>query len=268
MPVVERLRRAIKRVLGGSAVSAGPAAKSTVVGVTRIDAAPAAAAGRFDMSAGRATSAPAFVTGASVELPSVGAAPVEAAPPVAKEPAPRPAPAPTPAPAPVMEPVAEARPAPLTPAPNPAPNAEAESSESSFAAAVRAAKERGVDSGTTFRRAAPGSSSGDGAATNDVIIGEVYDSELRVADDGALYWGPVDNASSRAKAAGAQLDIDRDECIGCGTCVEHIDTVFFLNDDEGKAYVIAQEGAMDRIDDAIDACPVTCISWLDAAAAE
>jgi len=274
MPVVERLRRAIKRVLGGSAAAA-PAAKSTVVGVTRIDAAPAAGAspGRFDVSAGRATEAPSFVTGAAVELPSVGGAPaVEAAPPVASAPAPapapRPAPAPTPAPAPVVAPVAEARPAPLSPSPNPAPNAEADGSESSFAAAVRAAKERGVDSGTTFRRAAPGSTSGEGAATNDVIIGEVYDSELRVADDGGLYWGPVDNASSRAKAAGSQLDIDRDECIGCGTCVEHIDTVFFLNDDEGKAYVIAQEGAMDRIDDAIDACPVTCISWLDAAAAD
>jgi ferredoxin len=129
-----------------------------------------------------------------------------------------------------------------------------------FAAAARSAAASGVSSGVTFRLAAPGTSEG-GAATNDVIIGESYDTELRIAEDGASYWGPVDNESARSKAAGEELDIDRDECIGCGTCVEHIDTVFFLNDDEGKAYVISQEGAMDRIDDAIDACPVTCISW-------
>ena len=130
-----------------------------------------------------------------------------------------------------------------------------------FAAAARSAAQSGLSSGVTFRLAAPGQGTA-GAATNDVIIGQRYDTELRHADDGTPYWGPVDNASARSKAAGETLDIDRDECIGCGTCVEHIDTVFFLNDDEGKAYVIAQEGAMDRIDDAIDACPVTCISWL------
>jgi ferredoxin len=70
-----------------------------------------------------------------------------------------------------------------------------------------------------------------------------------------------DNESIRAKAAGLRLTIDRNECIGCGTCVEHEDGVFHLNDGEGKAYVLRQEGLFDGIQDAIDACPVTCISW-------
>lgn len=70
-----------------------------------------------------------------------------------------------------------------------------------------------------------------------------------------------DNDSTRAKAAGLRLTIDRNECIGCGTCVEHEDGVFHLNDNEGKAYVINQLGVMEGIQDAIDACPVTCISW-------
>ena len=75
------------------------------------------------------------------------------------------------------------------------------------------------------------------------------------------FWGLVDNESARAKHNGETLDIDRNECIGCGTCVENTEEVFFLNDDECKAYVIAQEGDMELVQDAIDACPVTCISW-------
>lgn len=69
------------------------------------------------------------------------------------------------------------------------------------------------------------------------------------------------NPSVDAKAAGEVLDIDRTECIGCGTCVEHENKVFWLNEDEGKAYVQKQDGDFDGIQDAIDACPVTCISW-------
>lgn len=67
--------------------------------------------------------------------------------------------------------------------------------------------------------------------------------------------------SAQAQAAGEVLDIDRTECIGCGTCVEHENKVFWLNEDEGKAYVKTQAGDLDGIQDAIDACPVTCISW-------
>ena len=84
------------------------------------------------------------------------------------------------------------------------------------------------------------------------------ENETRVSNG---FWGPVDNESARDKAAGKTLQIDRNECIGCGTCVENTEQVFFLNDDECKAYVIAQEGDMELVQDAIDACPVTCISW-------
>ncbi|RME27607.1 MAG: ferredoxin [Deltaproteobacteria bacterium] len=56
--------------------------------------------------------------------------------------------------------------------------------------------------------------------------------------------------------------IDQWECINCGTCVENTEHVFVLPDD-AKAVVISQEGPMDLIQDAIDACPVTCIHWTD-----
>ena len=81
------------------------------------------------------------------------------------------------------------------------------------------------------------------------------------AADGTPYWGPVDNESSRAKAAEKRLAIDQWECISCGTCVEQTDKVFFLPAD-AKATPIAQDGPMDLIQDAIEACPVTCIHWV------
>ena len=85
---------------------------------------------------------------------------------------------------------------------------------------------------------------------------------LNHADDGAPYWGPLDNESSRAKAAGKLLAIDQWECISCGTCVEQTEQVFVLPAD-AKASPIAQDGPMDLIQDAIEACPVTCIHWVD-----
>ncbi|MCK6513516.1 ferredoxin [Myxococcota bacterium] len=80
--------------------------------------------------------------------------------------------------------------------------------------------------------------------------------------DGVPFIGPVDNESSRAKAVGKVLTIDQWECISCGTCVEQTADVFTLPG-EAKAEVLKQEGPMDLIQDAIDACPVTCISWIE-----
>jgi ferredoxin len=86
--------------------------------------------------------------------------------------------------------------------------------------------------------------------------------ELSTSEDGQSYWGTVDNESSRAKAGGKSLIIDQWECISCGTCVENTDAVFHLPDDS-KAVVVRQEGDMTLVQDAIDACPVTCIHWTE-----
>lgn len=91
---------------------------------------------------------------------------------------------------------------------------------------------------------------------------------LNTAEDGTQFVGPVNNESSRAKAEGLVLSIDQHECISCGTCVEQTEDVFYLGEDdksgeEVKAEVLKQEGPMDLIQDAIDACPVTCIEWMD-----
>jgi len=96
-----------------------------------------------------------------------------------------------------------------------------------------------------------------GAATEDYSDVQIHSTET-----GESYWGTLDNESSRAKADGKELVIDQWECIACGTCVENTDAVFILPDD-AKAVAFRQEGDMELIQDAIDACPVTCIHWTD-----
>ena len=56
--------------------------------------------------------------------------------------------------------------------------------------------------------------------------------------------------------------LDQEECIGCGSCEEICPEVFKLNQDTEKAEVIEPEGGPeDRIQEAIDTCPVSCIHW-------
>jgi ferredoxin len=56
--------------------------------------------------------------------------------------------------------------------------------------------------------------------------------------------------------------IDEEECIGCGTCEEICPEVFKLNEETDKVEVTDQEGAPeDKIEEAIEACPVECIHW-------
>ncbi len=61
---------------------------------------------------------------------------------------------------------------------------------------------------------------------------------------------------------GKKVIIDKDECIGCQSCVELCPEVFEFNEAEDKAEVILPEGGPeDCIQEAIEVCPVECISW-------
>jgi ferredoxin len=55
--------------------------------------------------------------------------------------------------------------------------------------------------------------------------------------------------------------IDETECEGCETCVELCPDVFEFDEDSQKAKVIAPESDDECVEEAMDSCPVDCISW-------
>lgn len=127
-----------------------------------------------------------------------------------------------------------------------------------FVAAARAAASEGLN---TSARLKSGKNQ-DGSHQRVLAIGEdEIDTTIHTTDDGIKYWGRLNNESARDKAAGKILTIDNEECISCGNCVERSDIVFALEDDDEHARVVAQQGDMLLIEDAIDTCPTTCISW-------
>ena len=55
--------------------------------------------------------------------------------------------------------------------------------------------------------------------------------------------------------------VDQEVCISCQLCVNSVPEVFRMNDDN-LAEVHEPYGASEeRIQEAIDACPVSCIHW-------
>jgi len=62
--------------------------------------------------------------------------------------------------------------------------------------------------------------------------------------------------------AGKNPYVDTEVCIACGTCQEICPEVFQVNDAAGHAEVINPTGCPeDKIQEAIDSCPVQCIHW-------
>jgi ferredoxin len=58
--------------------------------------------------------------------------------------------------------------------------------------------------------------------------------------------------------------VNQEECIGRGTCEGICPEVFCLSSETGKSEVIKPEGGPeDLIQEAIDSCPVSAISWED-----
>ncbi len=58
--------------------------------------------------------------------------------------------------------------------------------------------------------------------------------------------------------------VDETICIGCGHCAHTARSTFFLEEDYGRARVIAQDGDdQDLVQEAIDTCPVDCIAWVN-----
>jgi ferredoxin len=58
--------------------------------------------------------------------------------------------------------------------------------------------------------------------------------------------------------------IDEEACIGCQACAEVCPEVFVFSATLGWAMVMFPDGAPEeKIQEAIDICPVHCIDWID-----
>jgi len=55
--------------------------------------------------------------------------------------------------------------------------------------------------------------------------------------------------------------VDKDECTGCGDCVENLPSVFQLDDDDIAEVKDPKGASEEEIQGAIDDCPAEAISW-------
>ena len=56
------------------------------------------------------------------------------------------------------------------------------------------------------------------------------------------------------------IKVDKDKCIGCGTCTVIADKTFKLDDDYKAEVISTTEDSEDVIKDAVESCPVNAIS--------
>ena len=71
---------------------------------------------------------------------------------------------------------------------------------------------------------------------------------------------PVLGGELRQKA----VWVDEAVCIGCRYCAHVASNTFLVESDWGRSRAIRQDGdSTERIQEAIDTCPVDCIHWVD-----
>ena len=58
--------------------------------------------------------------------------------------------------------------------------------------------------------------------------------------------------------------VEESDCIGCRYCAHVASNTFVMVPETGRCRAVRQDGdSIDRIQEAIDTCPVDCIHWVD-----
>ena len=92
--------------------------------------------------------------------------------------------------------------------------------------------------------------------------------------DPTLAWSAPTGAAATAASGlepvlGGELRqkavwVDEAVCIGCRYCAHVASNTFLVEPDWGRSRAIRQDGdSTERIQEAIDTCPVDCIHWVD-----
>lgn len=58
--------------------------------------------------------------------------------------------------------------------------------------------------------------------------------------------------------------VDQSACISCGLCIEIAPNTFQFNDENVSEVINPQGDSEELIQQAIDSCPVSCITWEEA----
>jgi ferredoxin len=92
--------------------------------------------------------------------------------------------------------------------------------------------------------------------------------------DPALAWSAAAGAAAGQPASGREpllggalrqkaVWVDEAVCIGCRYCAHVATNTFLVEDTWGRSRAIRQDGdTTERIQEAIDTCPVDCIHWV------
>ena len=100
----------------------------------------------------------------------------------------------------------------------------------------------------------------DGSFQDELGVVHAFSTPLTLNESLQTGDEPVLGGELRQKA----VWVEETDCIGCRYCAHVASNTFLMIAETGRCRVIRQDGdSIERIQEAIDTCPVDCIHWVD-----
>ena len=100
----------------------------------------------------------------------------------------------------------------------------------------------------------------DGSFQDELGVVHAFSTPLTLNESLQTGDEPVLGGELRQKA----VWVEETDCIGCRYCAHVASNTFLMIAETGRCRAIRQDGdSVERIQEAIDTCPVDCIHWVD-----
>ena len=100
----------------------------------------------------------------------------------------------------------------------------------------------------------------DGSFQDELGVIHAFSTPLTLNESSQTGDEPVLGGELRQKA----VWVEESDCIGCRYCAHVASNTFLMIAETGRCRAIRQDGdSIERIQEAIDTCPVDCIHWVD-----
>ena len=100
----------------------------------------------------------------------------------------------------------------------------------------------------------------DGSFQDELGVVHAFSTPLTLNESLQTGDEPVLGGELRQKA----VWVEESDCIGCRYCAHVASNTFLMIAETGRCRAIRQDGdSIERIQEAIDTCPVDCIYWVD-----